>query len=339
MTAAKCYDFANGYVACLHETDPEKIPGTIVSAEDSYFTFAECSNGPWNLVRIQKDKKTNDKTYGFNPHVKPTTVYVVDSYVDIKHPEFEGRASLGFRNVAGFKNAHGTHVASTIAGYQYGVAKNAKIVSVQVLDDEGRGQWSGLLQGLSYISNKEAQNTKTVIVNMSIGGGYSKVINKAVDLLVKQGIIVVVAAGNSATNACQTSPAGSENAITVASSNKYDSFSSFSNYGSCVDIIGPGEGIRAAIPNNNYGVMSGTSMAAPHVSGVLANYIGSLKQMQTSPYCASLYLNSISTKSSITGALRDTPNNFLYAHDSQFCRQSLLEKWMNFPSPPYGLFE
>lgn len=288
---AKCFEFANNYIACLHSSNPERIPGTLASGNDGYFTSASCeTNGPWNLIRIQHDKSTTERAYAYNPAVKAVNVYVVDSFIDLTHPEFQARATLGFKNVEGSKNQHGTHVATTIAGAHYGVAKNAHIISVQVLDDDGRGKWSGLLEGLSYVSKNEALKEETVVVNMSIGGDSSAVINKAVELLVKQGIIVVVAAGNSAKNACETSPAGASGVVTVGSANRNDVFSSFSNYGSCVDIIAPGEDITAGVPGGGYGTMSGTSMASPHVSGMLANYLGTLKNLKTTPYCASTYL-------------------------------------------------
>lgn len=336
---ANCYEFADNYVACMHETDPYTIPGTVVSEPDGYFYHAGChSQGPWNIIRIQQDKVNNVQSYGYDSNTEPVDVYVVDSFIDIKHPEFQGRARLGFKNVEGHTNAHGTHVASTIAGVNVGVAKNANIISVQVLDDKGRGQWSGLLQGLSYISQVERSSSKSIIVNMSIGGSLSEVVNKAIGLLYKQGIIVVVAAGNSAKNACETSPAGAAGAIAVASSGRKDAISSFSNYGSCVTIIAPGEDIKAAVPGGGYGVMTGTSMAAPHVTGVLANFVGSLYNSKTTPRCAIDYLRATSTKNSITGDLKNTDNKFTYAHDAQFCKLSWFDKWMKLPTPPFTFF-
>lgn len=338
LNEATCFDFADNYLACLHTADPELIPGTLVSGLDGYFTHADClTQGTWNLVRIQQDKMTTRKNYGYDPSVQPVDVYVVDSFIDIKHSEFQGRASLGFKNVEGYKNQHGTHVATIIAGKNVGVAKNANIISVQVLDDDGRGKWSGLLAGLSYISRREVTYSTTIIVNLSIGGSLSTVVNKAVELLFKQGIIVVVAAGNSAKLACETSPAGATGAIVVASSNIADKFSTFSNYGSCVSIIAPGENIKAGIPGGGYGLMTGTSMAAPHVSGVLANYVGSLYNKKISPYCAATFISLISTKDAITGNMENTENKFLYSHDAQYCQDSLLNRW--FPRPYFNIFQ
>lgn len=340
LNNAECVEFADNYVACKHESDPYTIPGTVASEPDGYFYQTDCHpQGPWNLARIQQDKATSTKSYGYDPTVEAVDIFVVDSFIDTKHAEFEGRARLGFKNIEGSKNQHGTHVASTIAGANFGVAKNANIISVQVLDDNGRGQWSGLLEGLSYISKSERTYAKSIIVNMSIGGSLSEVVNKAVGLLYKQGIIVVVAAGNSNTNACETSPAGAVGAIAVASSSRTDSFSSFSNYGNCVSIIAPGEDIKAAIPGGGYAIMTGTSMAAPHVSGVLANFMGSLYNTKTSPRCAFDYLRATSTRNAITGDLKKTENRFVYAHDGQYCKLSWLQKWMNYPTPPFTFFD
>ena len=335
-----CHQFArSSKVICVHSEDPSRMPGVLASQRDEYIYAYEChDNALWNLARVQSDKPVGT-SFGIDDKVQPVTVYVVDTYIDINHQEFEGRARLGYKNVEGTSNSHGTHVAGIIAGKYTGVAKKANIVSVQVLDDSGQGKWSGMIAGLSYISKEEESNLKSVVVNMSIGGGKSEVVKQAIDMLVKQGITVVVAAGNSNVDACTRSPSDVESAITVGSVNKADVFSSFSNYGYCVDILAPGENIKSSIPGGGYGVMSGTSMATPHVSGLVANIIGKIPNQRSSPLCIKQQLSTVATTGMIGGDLKGTVNKLSFERGSQFCLKSLFEKWMHMPFPQFGLFQ
>jgi subtilisin family serine protease len=167
---------------------------------------------------------------------------------------------------------HGTHVAGTIAGNTYGVAKKATIHSVRVLDCNGSGYLSTMLQGIDWVN---ANKSGPSVVNMSLGSSMSNSLNSAIQKSISNGAVYVVAAGNDNKDACNYSPASVSSAITVGATGKSDSRSSFSNYGSCVDIFAPGENIISANYQNNSGTltMSGTSMAAPHVTGVVARYL------------------------------------------------------------------
>jgi subtilisin family serine protease len=225
---------------------------------------------PWGLDRIDQLSNRLTGTYRYQGTGKGVTCYIVDTGIDYKHPEFGGRAAFGFDafgGKGGDKDGHGTHVAGTVGGKEYGVAKGVLLVSVKVLDDHGNGTWSGILAGLDWIS-RDPRPRK--VINMSIGGPKNATVNAAVQKLVERGTIVVVAAGNESMPADQTSPASSPFAITVGASTRNDWVADFSNYGPAVDIHAPGLYIVSATPGGNVDTFSGTSMAAPHVAGVIA---------------------------------------------------------------------
>jgi subtilisin family serine protease len=225
---------------------------------------------PWGLDRIDQLSNRLTGTYRYLRTGKGATCYIVDTGIDYHHREFGGRAVFGFDAFGGNgfdRDGHGTHVAGTVGGKFYGVAKEVILVSVKVLDDNGSGTWSGILAGLDWISRDIRPHR---IVNMSLGGPKNLTINAAIQRMVESGITVVVAAGNEAMPADRTSPASSEFAITVGASTRNDWFADFSNYGSAVDINAPGMHIVSATPGNRVESFSGTSMAAPHVAGVVA---------------------------------------------------------------------
>jgi subtilisin family serine protease/fibronectin type 3 domain-containing protein len=235
----------------------------------------------WGLDRIDQAQTTLDNKYNYpNSAGEGVRVYVVDTGVQLDNPEFSGRTLPGFDatgsgNVATDCHGHATHVAGTIAGTKFGVAKKTSIVSVKVLDCSGRGSITGVVSGLDWIAANHPRGTPAV-VNMSIGGGNTSTLTAAVEKLNSMGILNVVAAGNDNSDACNYSPASAPSAITVGSSDIRDARSSFSNYGNCVDVFAPGSSIisaRASDPNGS-ATMSGTSMATPHVAGLAALYLG-----------------------------------------------------------------
>jgi subtilisin family serine protease len=234
------------------------------------------SNAPWGLDRIDSLALPLDGIYTFTRTALGVTTYVVDTGVRASHVDFGGRVQAGFSSVADGRgtddcNGHGTHVAGTIAGNTFGVAKSASVVPVRVLACDGAGTLSGVIAGLDWIGANYTPGTPAV-VNMSLGGGASSSLDAAVSGLIAKGITVVVAAGNSATDACTASPARVPAAITVAASTSADNFASYSNFGNCVDVIAPGSSIASTWFSSDTAsaVASGTSMAAPHVAGAVA---------------------------------------------------------------------
>lgn len=273
------------------------------------------SNATWGLDRIDQRSGSLDGNYHYDFDGTGVTAYVVDTGVLNTHNEFGGRSSSGYDFVDNDSNStdcngHGTHVAGTIAGSSYGVAKNVNIVGVRVLGCNGSGTNSGVIQGINWVKNNASGPS---VANMSLGGGASQATDDAVNSAVAAGITFVVAAGNDNSNACNYSPARAANAITVGSTANGDSRSSFSNYGNCLDIYAPGSNITSAWYNSNSSTntISGTSMAAPHVAGVAALYLDENNNLSTSQ--VESLLNSRASSNKVTDAKSGSPNKMLFA--------------------------
>lgn len=202
--------------------------------------------------------------------------YVIDTGILGTHTEFTGRINSGYSAIGNSKNTtdcngHGTHVAGTIGGSTYGVAKKVSLIPVRVLDCRGNGTTSGVVAGINWAIKNHT--TRPAVANMSLGGGASSTLDLAINNLIGDNVTVVVAAGNNyGASACNYSPARVPNAITVAASTRSDQIASFSNIGTCVDIVAPGEGITSAwyTSTTATNTISGTSMASPHVAGAYA---------------------------------------------------------------------
>lgn len=269
-------------------------------------------NAPWGLDRI--DSKGLDNQYTFSETGQNVHVYVVDTGIRSSHSEFAGRVGQG-RNFTSANQAdtddctgHGTHVAGTILGSIYGVAKQATVHPIRVLGCSGSGSYSSIIDALNWI---KANAQKPAVVNMSLGGSQSQILNSAVNELVQSGIPVIVSAGNDRRDSCNASPASAELAITVGATNKTDQLASFSNYGQCVDILAPGNNIVSAgyQGDNAATTLSGTSMAAPHVAGVVAQMLARDPGSPFETIKSSIISNAKNNQ--ISGLPQGTPNKLL----------------------------
>jgi subtilisin family serine protease len=271
------------------------------------------NNPPWGLDRIDQRNRPLSGTYTYNFTGSGVRVYVIDTGIRTTHTQFGGRASNVFDALGGTGadcNGHGTHVSGTVGGSTYGVAKSALLRGVRVLDCNGSGSTSGVISGVDWVT---ANHISPAVANMSLGGGVSSALDTAVNNLSNSGVPIAVAAGNSNANACNSSPARAANAITVGSTTSTDARSSFSNFGTCVDLFAPGSGILSAWFSSNTATatLSGTSMASPHVAGVAALY------KQANPSASSTTVRNAIVNSATTNVITNvgtgSPNRLLYS--------------------------
>jgi subtilisin family serine protease len=238
--------------------------------------------------------------------------YIIDTGIRTTHTQFGGRASAVFDAFGGNGqdcNGHGTHVAGTVGGSTYGVAKSALLRAVRVLNCSGSGSTSGVISGVDWVT---ANHISPAVANMSLGGGASSALDTAVNNSINSGVTYSIAAGNSNTDACTQSPARVAAAITVGSTTSSDARSSFSNIGTCVDIFAPGSSITSAWSTSDTATntISGTSMATPHVTGATALYLQS--HPGSSPATIRNALVNNSTTGHITNVGAGSPNRLLY---------------------------
>jgi subtilisin family serine protease len=291
----------------------EKDPKVKYIEPDGYmYANATQTNATWGIDRIDQANLPLDGSYTYNTTGQGVTAYIIDTGIRTDHVEFGARAQRGFDAFGGNSedcNGHGTHVAGTVGGSVYGVAKNVSLVAVRVLDCNGSGSFSGVIAGMDWVA---ANANSPSVANMSLGGGRSTSVNDAVTRLYNSKVSVMVAAGNDNANACNSSPASAPNAYTVGSTTNTDSRSSFSNYGDCVDIFAPGSSIRSAwyTSSTATATLSGTSMASPHAAGVAALFLESNPSASTQAVYD--FITTSSTKSVVTNSLT-TNNNLLYS--------------------------
>ena len=274
------------------------------------------SRGLWGLDRIDQRTLPLDNRYSYLGTGAGVRVYIIDTGIDVGHVQFAGRVSNAHDVLGGSGddcNGHGTHVAGTVGGTTYGVAKQVMLRGVRVLDCQGNGSVSGLIAGVDWVRTNHIQ---PAVANLSLGAGYSTALNSAVVSLSNSGVFVAVAAGNSNRDACTVSPASAgygTAVLTTAASDRTDTRASFSNYGRCVDGYAPGAGITSAwigLGTTESKTANGTSMASPHVAGVAAL----IKEGNPSASSASVAttLTSAMTADRIRSNRKGTPNRLLH---------------------------
>ncbi|KAK6074140.1 subtilisin-like protease [Seiridium cupressi] len=284
------------------------------------FALQSQTNAPTGLVRLSHAASSGNSTaqgYVFDDTAgQNITAYIVDTGILTTHDEFQGRATLEFNAVNSVntdENGHGSHVAGTIGGATFGVAKNVNLIGVKVLDADGSGTNSGVIDGLNFVAS-DAQSKGLggkAVMNMSLGGSKSNAVNSAVEAIAAAGVVPVVAAGNENQDAANTSPASAPDAITVGAIDQTtDRKASFSNFGASVDIFGPGVDVQSVgiTSDSATETLSGTSMASPHIAG-LAAYLMSLESI-TNVTAVSDRIKALAgeTGASVTGNTQGTTN-------------------------------
>nr|WP_052478940.1 S8 family peptidase [Kibdelosporangium sp. MJ126-NF4]CEL21411.1 Alkaline serine exoprotease A precursor [Kibdelosporangium sp. MJ126-NF4]CTQ96022.1 Alkaline serine exoprotease A precursor (EC 3.4.21.-) [Kibdelosporangium sp. MJ126-NF4] len=314
----------NGFAIDLPEADARRISqesGVEFVEQDAWATGDTTQNSPpsWGLDRVDQRVRPADSRYSYWPTGAGVHVYVLDSGVRRSHTDFAGRVTVEPDFVGDGQNGvdchgHGTHVAGTIGGTTHGVAKGVHLHSVRVLDCANKARWSWTIQAVNWV---RANARRPAVINMSLGGDLDAALDKAVSDAVQAGITVVVSAQNNAADACGESPGRTPVAITVANATRTDARYSGtpypSNFGPCVDLFGPGTDIVSAgiASDTATATMTGTSMAAPHVTGTIAKYLQAAPAASPAQLTASLLAEA--TRDVVTDAGAGTPNRLLFS--------------------------
>jgi len=294
-----------------HATDYFKDEQAIPSKrEDSVCATQE--GATWGLVRSSQLSLNIDGKYMYDQDGGGAYAFVLDTGIYIEHNDFNGRASWGANFVGDGDdfdgNGHGTHCAGTIGGTKYGLAKNCRLVAVKVLSASGSGTWSGVIDGIDYVAR---DSRRPATINMSLGGGTQQSVNDAVDAATSQGVTTVAAAGNNNGDTCGFSPASARTAIAVGATNNQDRKAGFSNHGTCMSLFAPGEAVTSTWIGNPDAdnTISGTSMASPHVCGVVTKYLGD--RPSDSPAVVKAWILAQASGDLITGVPARTANLLL----------------------------
>ncbi|MFF0725195.1 S8 family peptidase [Streptomyces sp. NPDC004134] len=313
-----------GFSAEMSKTEAAEVardPRVAYVEQDAVVRTAETqTNATWGLDRIDQRDLPLSTTYTYNTTAANVTAYIIDTGIRTTHSEFGGRASVGTDTVGGGQNGqdcngHGTHVAGTVGGKTYGVAKEAKLVAVRVLNCSGSGSTAGVVAGIDWVT---ANATSPSVANMSLGGGASTTLDNAVKRSVAAGVTYAIAAGNgdifgTPQNACNYSPARVPEAITVGATDNADRRASWSNFGTCLDLFAPGVSITSGwyTSDTATNTISGTSMATPHTAGVAALYLQG--NPSASPAQVSQAIVNGSTPNKVQDPRTGSPNRLLYS--------------------------
>ncbi|MFC5291158.1 S8 family peptidase [Actinokineospora guangxiensis] len=269
----------------------------------------------WGLDRTDQRNRPLNNSYSYTTTGSGVTAYVLDTGIRTTHRDFGGRAVWGTNTVGDGNNTdcngHGTHVAGTVGGTSYGIAKSVRLVAVKVLSCSGSGSWAGVIAGIDWVTNHHTSGP--AVANMSLGGsGTNASLENAVRRSIADGVTYALASGNSNSNACNFTPARTPEAITVNASTNTDARASFSNYGTCTDIFAPGQNITSAWHTSDTATntISGTSMASPHVAGAAARVLSGNPGLTPAQVASTLV--SASTPNVITSPGSGSPNRLLY---------------------------
>ncbi len=323
-------DSLKGFTADLTDAEVRNIrahPNVELVEQDQTISIQETAlarsenQATWGIDRIDQVTRPLDTVYHYNYTGAGVNAFIIDTGIRTDHVEFVGRIKPGYNVAADATgvinatnvsdcNGHGTHVSGTVAGTVLGVAKGASIVPVRVLDCNGSGTTSGVIAGVNWVA---ASTLRPAVANLSLGGGYSSALNAAVAGAVSKGVTMVVAAGNSNVDACTSSPASEPTAITVGATDSNDVRASYSNYGTCLDLFAPGSSITSAwyTASNAAAILSGTSMAAPHVTGTAVLALAA--NPNATPTDVASFLKTKGSMNQVTSAGTGSPNVLVYA--------------------------
>lgn len=310
-----------GFAATLSAEAARRLaaePGVAYVEQDGVVRSVGTQPNPpsWGLDRVDQRNLPLDSSYTYPNAAGNVTAYIIDTGIRTSHNDFGGRAVWGTNTVGGSNsdcNGHGTHVAGTVGGNAYGVAKAVRLIAVKVLDCAGSGSFAAVAAGVDWVTGHHTSGP--AVANMSLGGsGSNTTLESAVRRSISDGVVYAIASGNSSSDACNFTPARVAEAITVNASGSNDARASFSNYGSCTDIFAPGVGITSAWSSGDSAVntISGTSMAAPHVAGGAALLLGASPGLTPAQVATTMFTNA--TPSKITNPGSGSPNRLLFVN-------------------------